>query len=212
MEPRQIDALIIRHLADLDEATKCANKLDIEIWEELGKIAEKWKDDKEWEARYSIDFLWFAPQSWNLDKQPEKDSEGNWWAYFDFDAGANDDWDENNYDLDVYFTTRLCNISNGKFGLRWRSDYYSEGNLVRWRKFTGAAAEDVIRQTGFGYEKETGGFYLPVKIDLETLAKAIEENAMEDAMKPFRTALDTLVNAEKVFTKLLIAAKKEFQK
>jgi hypothetical protein len=203
MGPREMDALIIRHLADIEEAGKRAYLLDDEILKILGKAAENWTKS-DWEGKYDIeDEFSLCPLKW---KRSEEDKE-DWLAYFQFDVGADDDLND---DADFFKLTRLCQARNGKYGFRWRSDHYAEGRKVAWRNFIRDRAEEVVRETGFEHEKD-GTFFLTVTLNAESLAKAIEQDAIEDVISPFKSALDALARTEPAFTRLLEAAEIHFK-
>jgi hypothetical protein len=54
-------------------------------------------------------------------------------------------------------------------------------------------------------------FFTPVRVEAETLAAAIEEDAVESALEPpFQQALDKLLAAKPEFDAMLEAAKKYF--
>jgi hypothetical protein len=73
-------------------------------------------------------------------------------------------------------------------------------------------AERIAQDTGLTYENKSGRFYLQTIVDLETLAKAIEDDAIEDALIPIRSTLDSLAAAVPTLTELLLQAKKQFKK
>jgi hypothetical protein len=196
---QEMDGLIVRHLVDLEEAGKRATDLDGEVFKVLKITAEKWAVKEGWQGKFDIDTdeFWLAPLKWKLSGKPEED----WLAYFEFNAGAGAG------DDDAYFKmTRLCGEMNLKFGFQWKSDHFPAGRKAAWRKFVNDAAEEIISKTGFEHEKN-GSFFLTVTIEAETLANAIEQDAIEDALGPFTTALDNLARSEPAFTDLLEAAK-----
>jgi len=199
----EMDGLIVRHLVDIEEAGKRAFVLDAEVFKALAKTAEKWTAKTAWEGDSNIDEdnLWLAPLKWKLAGETEE-GEADWLADFHFSAGGDDD--------DFFKLTRLCQARNGKFGFRWKSDHYGDGRRVAWRNFIRDNAEDIIRETGFEYEKN-GTFFPTVTLNAEALANAIEQDAIEDALGPFETALDNLTRTEPTFTRLLEAAKTHFQ-
>lgn len=209
---REIDGLIIRHLADIEAAGRRAYDLDTEVFKVLGKTAEKWAIKAAWQGNYDIDGdgFWLNPPKWKLSAETEEDKE-DWLAYFDFNVGADDDLGvDSTMTHDFFKLTRLCQARNGKFGFRWISDRYAEGRKIAWRNFIRTSAEGVVRDTGFEVEKN-GTFFLSVTLDSDNLAKAIEQDAIEDALTPFALALDNLARAEPTFTRLLETAKTQFQ-
>ncbi|MGE3740995.1 MAG: hypothetical protein AB7I59_16005, partial [Geminicoccaceae bacterium] len=81
--------------------------------------------------------------------------------------------------------------------------------VAKWKRFAPPYIES-IRQTGFSYEDDKGCFFLPVRIEAKELARAIENDAIEDALTPLRAALDRCREAKPDFDKLIGAAKKHF--
>jgi hypothetical protein len=189
--------------------------LDEEIWNALGATAQRWAQEKEWEFGFNpaSDEFWTAPQHWKLPKKSTEDSEQEWLAYFEFDAGPDDDFNSDNPQLDLLSVTRLCQATKrGMLGFRWRPDYFTDSNKVAWRRFAEKSAEGIARTTGLSYENKRGRFYLSTRVDLETLAKAVEDDAIEDALVPVRSTLDGLAGAVPALTQLLMQAKKQLQK
>jgi len=96
MGSREIDALIIRHLADIEAAGRRGFELDTEVFKVLGKTAEKWANKVNWQGNFDIegDGFWLNPPDWKLSGKTEEDDE-SWLGYFDFDVGADDDLEAN---------------------------------------------------------------------------------------------------------------------
>jgi hypothetical protein len=137
--------------------------------------------------------------------------ERGYFAYFSFNGGPDDDLKtDEKMTNDFFKLTRLCQARNGKFGFQWRSEHYTEGKRALWRNFIRDRVEEVIRETGFDHERD-GTFFLPVKLDAESVANAIEQDAIEDALGPFRAALEKLHQSEPAFTRILEAAKLHFK-
>lgn len=212
VELREMDGLIVRHLVDIEEAGKRAYALDFEVFKVLGKTAEKWATKAAWQGSFDIDGegFWLNPPDWKLPAKTDGDEEV-WLAYFDFNVAAGDDLNgDSTTTLDFFKLTRLCQARNGRFGFRWKSDHYAEGQRVPWRNFIRDNAQDIIRETGFEHEEKEGTFFLTVTVNAETLASAIEQDAIGDALGPFETALNNLTRAEAAFTRLLKLAEPKF--
>lgn len=211
MGSREIDGLIIRHLVDIEEAGHRAFDLEAQVFKALGIAAEKWATKTAWEGEFDIDEdnFWLGPLKWKLDAEIEG-QESDWLAFFYFGVGADDDPNGDSATNDYLKLTRLCQARNGKFGFRWKSDHFAEGRRVAWRNFIRENTEDIIRETGFEHEEKDGTFFLTVTLNADTLANAIEQDAIEDALGPFETALDKLIRAEPAFTRLLERAEPKF--
>jgi hypothetical protein len=214
MSTEKLDALIVRNLRDLDVATK---RLWCDIQSRIGKtidgIAESWAEKHKWKGKFEWDSeLWLAPPEW---KSPDSGDEDSWLGYFELDAGFGDDFDfdaENG--LDVYWLTRLCGAGHGMMCFRW---VYGDGlgaKKPKWKKFVNDAAGnwvERVRKVGFTYDEGSGLFFIPVRAEAETLATAIEEDAIESALElPFQQALDKLLAAKPEFDAMLERAKKDF--
>ena len=53
-------------------------------------------------------------------------------------------------------------------------------------------------------------FFSPIKIDMETLAQAIEDGAIEEALYPLTTGLDRLAAVQSAFDIVINAAREQF--
>ncbi|NIJ43485.1 hypothetical protein FHS78_003800 [Parvibaculum indicum] len=202
MHDAQIDALIVRHLGDLDMAASyLANELEPRVASAMNSMAEKWAKKRRWRGQYSWsvgedDYLWLAPQSWAV---PDSDND----VYLSFCL-----WGEERDDFtgkkghDYFWLTRLLRAGQGKLGFLVECETQYFGGKAQWKKFVRTYVEK-LRAEGFVFMEGSGGFFRPLVVDAETMAKAIEANAIEDALGPFVNALDDLKAAQPAFDELL---------
>jgi len=215
MSTEKLDALIVRNLRDLDLAAK---RLYYDVETRVGKaidgVTESWVNKHAWEGEFEWGDheynLWLAPPSWKSSDSTEEDP---WLGYFCLYTGFGDDF-EDEAKLDGFWLTRLCGVGVGIICIRWT---YGDGlgaKKSKWKRFINDAAGNWIervRKAGFTYDEGSGFFLMPVRVEAETLAAAIEEDAVESALEPpFQQALDKLLAAKPEFDAMLEAAKKYF--
>ena len=51
--------------------------------------------------------------------------------------------------------------------------------------------------------EEKGSFYMPLKLDVATLAAAVRDESIEDALGPVRQALDNIIAAKPAFDAII---------
>lgn len=210
MSSVEMDALIIRHLADIDAATK---RLYYNIQEQVGKaiddVTESWTKQNEWEGLFNWDqeHLIVYPRQWTY-AEPGSDKNHRL-AWFELDAGQGDDL-VNDDRLDYFWLTRLCRAGRGELALWWK---YEKGKFAltrpKWKQFVRPYIEKVLA-TGFTYDESRGLFFLPVRVELQSLAQAIETEAIEDALQSIDLALNACLAAKPIFDEILSTAKAQF--
>jgi hypothetical protein len=209
MSANEYDALIVKHLRDLELAVKRLDfDITVRVYKAMESIAESWSRKNRWAGEFDWKNerigLWLAPPQW---KGPDA-REGERLAYFELDGGFGDDfeWEQ---ELDYFMLTRLCGLGEGKICLRWNYGEAIGANKSKWVKFVQPYVEQ-IRRAGFEYETESGLFFIPIHIEADSLASAIKVDAIEEALKPFSAALDLLLKAKPEFDSMLAKAKKHF--
>lgn len=208
MSTKEIDALIIRNLRDLDAAANYTRyKLETKIGGEINKIGNDWIEEHEWNGDCNWDHpgLWVAPANWKAAGAEEGDDK--WLAKFWLHFGIGDDGHDGS-GKDHFWLTRLCGDGTGMIALRWYQENICS-KKGKWKQFV-QPWKDRICKTGFAYEDGEGLFSIPVRVDAEQLASAIEQDNMSDALEPFVKALDKLLAAKPTFDKMLEEAKREF--
>jgi len=189
----ELDRLIIEHIADLDEGAKRLQLLQTKVAEAIDTLVQDWAEDKGWIAG---DGTWnddgdagVCPPSWRPDGE-------TWLAWFNLEyAGSDDgDWSE---EKDYYWLTRLCGEGRGQVGFRF---YQEEFGKTPWKKFLSQKAE-VVSGTRFVMD-DLPSLFLPFKIDKQTLAGAVENETIRDALAPMTEALDHIQSNWALFDQL----------
>ncbi len=211
MSSAQMDALIVRHLADIDTAAKrIIHNVQVEVGKALDEVAEEWADAQGWTGVFEWDEneLALYPPEWGYKEPGSEDTSRS--AYFYLYAGQGDDFGETS-DLDQFWLTRLTGSGRGQLGFWWE---YEKGVVAprgkRWKQFVRSYIER-LQGKGFTYDEESGLFFLPVRVDREALALAIENETIEDALEPLKKALDLCLGAKAIFDEMLATARIQFK-
>lgn len=202
MEART-EALIVRHIADLDAASRLVEeKLDPMLERALERLLKQWAREHKWESGgdWKKTYPFVFPSDWNIGP---RDGEGKYQdAWFEVDAV------ESQSDAiggSSYWIARLCGIGGSIIiNWNWTKDGYK---LKDWKAFAAKHVAD-LKGAGFNYDEGSGGFFIPIKMDAEQVADAVESNTFEDALRPVvYDALDRCFQAKGRFDKILKAAK-----
>jgi hypothetical protein len=184
---------------DLEGAARQLLIIQKRVFAELDNTARDWAKVQEpsWDGKFDSwgASLTLSPMEWRSPQ--EKDSFETWFE-FGLGAGDTDDWAENE---DFFYLTRLCQVGRGKYGFWFKQSVLGTG---RWKKFA-KDNESLVRKTAFSID--SGSFFMPVKLDLRSLAEAVFTGAIDEAMGPFSEALDRLKDARPFFDALVQKAK-----
>ena len=204
MPKNEIDDLILRHLGDIEAASKrIAKILQPEISKTLNKVVHDWAKPRGWDTGKDFDKsdLWLAPPDW-------KATGGNKW-HCQFWLGAGEGDDPNTGWEDEYWLSQLCGVGGGvPVGIKWEPNFGARKTQLR-RFLADYVAE--LRGLGFQYSERGSFFLVPFRIDSTSLAKALEDEALEEAMEPLKKALDQIEPAKSAFDRILVSAKKQFE-
>jgi hypothetical protein len=211
MSEEKMDALIVRHLYDLEAASQRLTKyIQIQVGSAIDEIIKEWAEEQRWsfDLNFEEDATWLANECWRI---PELErSKNEFYARFATDindAGEKDgDWNSE------FWLTQLCGFGPGAAGFRWSCNYSRIGaHKGAWKRFL---RENEFPQTltklGLDYEETSGDFFIRFLINNETLATAIEGENIEDALDPVRDALSVIDKTWRDFDGLLQSAKKHF--
>ena len=213
MPSQEMDAFIVRHLQDIESASRRIND-DIQknIGDAINSIVGEWSREKDWDSfgKFDVndegDLLTLAPKKWRFPDSDAKDNEFFGWFWFDaFDDAEN----ERNW-TNQFWLTQLCGLGVGPIGICWGGVPVNfNSTRGRWKQFL-APHIPSIKERGFNYQKD-GIFFLPFTIDQKTLADAIEGDNIEDALGPLRNALAIIESAEPDFDTLIEDARTLFK-
>lgn len=196
MENNEVDALIVRNIADLEAALERIEdsidpKLFKEAWETLkGALGEKewfFADDE------NPDEAWFAPRSWILTDEDGDEDADPWFKLIPAGGKKFRSWA-------THFVS--ANSEQEKFSIRWR--WY---NFYK-RDYDAVAVEqadsiDVIVQSGFCQDGRE--LYAPITFDRGAVAQGLAEDHLREALMPITIAAETLRSAMPGFEKLRAA-------
>lgn len=207
---KQAMALILKNIALFEDATNFTHNLDQRIFEEVDKLVKatisEWHD---WEGVFNFyDDECIFTTSNNLAKSEHVDSKS-----FDNNSTANywlacyDDEDNN------YFISGLFLEKSGmcfKFGINYHHEEFPFRGKREWKKFALEQNNNfpMISQNGFEFDNNDGRWYLPIeKLDISTVIECYEQDCLEDALEPFRKALEVIKHTPPYFEKIINAAK-----
>jgi len=199
MSEPALNALIVSNIRDLDAAAyHLTNSLQPEIARALDEVADPLRTEAGWdgEADWNNDGIWLAPMDWRSpDGDGPEDHMCTFWLTHDFDELEQQD---------TFWLTELVGEGRAKLGFCWSRENV---NKPRWRKelAKNSALIEEARKLGFSYFEKSGQFFLPVTISAAELARAVAEEAPEQALKPFEDALRKLIAVKPFFDRLLAA-------
>ena len=195
MSTPEVDALIVENLADLDAAVKHLTRIEGEVFSAIDKLVTRWAKDNGWKSNFNYleEEAWIAHSSW-ISKDGEDDEfQARLWL----DVGIGDT-QEGEPNEDWYYLTRLCGAGVGQIGFRFSQEILKASKYKKMVKDVARLAQ----ATAFTAE-EKGSFYMPIKLDITTLAAAIRNEAIGDALGPVRQALDNVASAKPAFDKII---------
>lgn len=202
----ELDALILRHLADFNLAAK-RMEFDIApaIAGEINSTVSRWARENRWtgvfEWHQKKDVLWLAPPEWKIPNE----ADDAYYFWFELDTTETDGFGETR-DLDYNWLVRLTGAGSGSLGFCCYAATEHFGGKQKWKKFLA----DKMRSApaAFIYQERGGSFFLPVRVDLDNLVQAVAEDDVSRALAPFTDALDVIAKGKPSFSSLLKDAKK----
>lgn len=169
------DALIIRSLPDLHQAILQIDRLDTQLLKAIDDVTALWVQQNGWEGTGELELfggkLWVAPTTWAVTGQDTED----YHLYFDLERTKSDP--EDSVDL-------ISLTSSGSQMLGLVLGYDTIGARP-FKKLYRELAPPGLPLNG-------SSFFLPIVLDREELAKAVEDDALDEALGPLRAALDQL--------------------
>ncbi|MBO9127947.1 MULTISPECIES: hypothetical protein [unclassified Rhizobium] len=176
----ELDKLLVLHVGDLDEGVRRFEALQLKISAAVDKVIQEWAESNGWvssKGKWEDGEAFVCPPDW-------VDADGTELAWFalDYGSGDLDDWKSGN---DYFWVTRLCAEGAGQLGMRFGQDEFRK---TAWKKFLQRNGSK-LADTRFIFDDEPS-FFLPVKVEKQTLADGAEEENFEAAMAPFVEAFD----------------------
>jgi hypothetical protein len=206
------EALIIRHIADLDVAARLMEeKIEPMLRKTVERIVQEWAESKQWSAKCDQDGEWDGsayplvwPTDWELRIKGSKETSQT--ATFKFGEMYAKQDAIGSYS---YWTSMLCGVG-GSVMIWWECDRAEYGYRKTGWKTLLAPHVQKLQQAGFSYSEEEARFGVTIRLTPEELARAVEEGAPEEALaSPVKSALDLCLKAKPLFDKILAAAKQK---
>lgn len=197
MISNELEELLVKHVGDLDDGAKRLTAVSMRVGEAMDELTADWALEQQWEK---------GDGSWNDDADlsvapPEWKNGDAWLSWFGLDYGSGDDG-EFSATNDYFWLTRLCREGEGQIGFRFNQDIVPK---VPWKKFLKAKGNQ-FAAAGFILDDEPS-LFLPIRVDVTTLAAAVREEKIEDGLQALRDSLDTLRRSRPQFDALIAEAK-----
>lgn len=196
-------ALVVRNIADIEGALALARELDDQIWEGVGRFLKEELPAGWYVSEFDADAgrIWFAPPEWQTHEDAETDAN----PCFTIEAtpGNNGDYDE------TYIAEFLGSGPNGA-GI---AVYFTASELdkARTRKALCSLADDrvsALLKAGILLDADSW-FYIPLRLDSELLAQAVEDEEYSDVLEPLGNLLKILAANVMTFAALVPPAQDE---
>lgn len=204
--PKEAGALVIRHIAVLDQAEAVREEVERILWDAMVNSVETWASKAGWDVNFSELHddrgRWIADQRWRA--PPDKDSGPA--AYFSLERAGSPA---------AYWLTSFCGASSDRVGFRWEVNVSAiaagRKPAAAWKRLAQTLhdAEAALTRRGFELERENGSWFLPFRLDAEALVEAYLKDDFETALIPLRDALHGLEDTVELFTQILDRARVE---
>ena len=186
-----VDALIIRNMSTIEQSMDhLINVIEPRVFGAIKEEITDWIEKKRWvgEATYKDrkqDLeIWLRPTTWRT--SPGEPTECGR-AYFSLSGLSEED--------DLSWVTVLCGANKGEIGFLTEFDWRDAGLAKKdWQALAQQHQNETkqLPQAGFRFDDKEGVWALPVHVDAEKLAQAIEEDDIASALEPLRVVLETL--------------------
>lgn len=207
MSSPDLDALIVEHLADLDQVGARINAIEAEVFTAMGDRAKGWAERNGWRGNFEYSAeggwdqwkLWIASPDWRTVDTIIEDDEFDIWLEL---SVGNGDTDSRAIGEDWFHLTRLCQAGAGQIGF-----WLGHTSLVKPRKWKQILPEirGMLSDPAFTIItiQNEASFYLPFKIPQHALAAALRDEDPDAALDPFEGAFETLLRAKPQFDRVL---------
>ena len=202
----EVDALIVRNLGDLDGAVaRLENELEKQIGKELNATVERWAEKEGWAGLFDWygdeDDIFVAAPEWRGEDEEDETDYDFWFSLMPNDGQRFDDPNG-----DQFWLTSMCRVGRTTLGLRSYHDTFKYPKGRKWKAKIEPFVQDFIK-LGFIYEDKTGELFLPLSIEQERLARAVENEDLSEALAPITVTLDRLIQAKPIINQLRASAR-----
>jgi hypothetical protein len=195
---KELDALVIRNIADIEAAMNHA-KMEVgpRIWQQVAQVVQELCDVEAWVAVSDVanDDLWFAHRSWLMADQRKHKA--------DFWIGLDERLSETGEDENSWLAAFVANGPNGATMAFWLNQRILGAGA--WKKLVKANDALVAELRGLGFsidDDDDRRLYLPVVLDRELLARSFETEDFDEVMEPARIAVAHATKAAPVLVRL----------
>lgn len=195
---KELDALVIRNIADIEAAMNHAQKeIGPRIWEKVAQVTQEMCDGEAWIAVSDVanDDVWFADRSWLMAAQRKPKA--------DFYIGLDEKLSETGEDENSWLATFVASGPNGATMAFWLDQRILGAGA--WKKLVKANDVLVAELRGLGFSVDDADdrrLYLPVLLDRELLARSFETEDFDVVMEPARIAVANATKAAPVLVRL----------
>lgn len=194
MDRVELDALLVRHIGDLDSSVQRVGELEQSVGEAIDIVFVEWGRENDWIVKdgWEKNYCSVMPRAWRREVD-------EWPAFFELGYGSGEPV-ERAAGGDYFWLTRLCGAGQGQVGFRFGQDEFGKRE---WRKFI-REYSDIVQGTNFILDDDPS-FFLPLRVDIERLSVAIVNDDIVSALQPIKDALDHIAEHVAKFDALLSA-------
>ncbi|MCB1659325.1 MAG: hypothetical protein KDI39_13975 [Pseudomonadales bacterium] len=196
---RKAGSVILANLAMFNEATILfENQIEPEFSKALDDVIKEWAGAKKWVGEFEEHIengdTWIFPQEWYCKGVEEEECDSIAWFTLGFLNG----------DGDAYDLADLCGVGEDEMGFIFRIKYGEFGGKTAWNKFMKSLPESIISSLlGLGFNDcGKGVFFIPIKLDVNLLVAAWENEDYVDLMRPVISVLDDIEKSVPIFNEV----------
>lgn len=171
----ELDALIIRSLPELDDAATSLETLTAAIAKEIDQEVQTWLTNNDWKGdatwQEENGTIWLAPKDWLIPSDLND-------TYLYFELSEAESTSPNFWQL-----SNFVGVGQQRYGFK----------LFHCRQISKTSFTKFWRlQNTSGLPLQGSDLFVPIVLDGETLANAVQRGSISDALQPLRGALDQL--------------------
>jgi len=200
-------ALAIKNIAVIEQAYDLiANEIEDKIMIKMEKLIYKKLPNSEWESDLSGSDDECAKEAW-ISKSNWQDEDGNFLAKFSM-------WEElPKKGGSNWYITEMCGLGEVETGFAWRAKYDQRClglDKKKWKLFADKKNRECpkLEKIGFVYNADEGTWFLPIRIDVDKLAEAWQNEELDDYLSGVVDGcMHLIIKAMPVFDSILKEAK-----